>query len=142
MITALSPRSSGTSTLLPEAKSSLSEEPAPKPTDEKWKTPNPTWKRDDYEHALFRMIIEEDKEGTDRINKAYLETPEASQGTNHDTWEAKNESYRIQFGNGGSLHKLEALADKHPTNTKILEDLGFALMTYRSFDEAAKGVKT
>ncbi len=82
--------------------------------------------------------MDEDAEGADRINKAYLETAEASQGINRDTWEARNESYRIQFGSRGNLHKLEALADKHPTDPKILEDLGFALMTYRSFDKAAK----
>ena len=136
MITALSPRSASTTVLPPEA-SSTSEEQASKPVDEMWKAPSTAWGRDQYEHAMFRMIVTEDTDGAERINKAYLETAEAREEINLDTWEARTESLRVRFGKRGTLHKLEALAEKHPSNPEILQDLALALTTYDSFEEAA-----
>ena len=64
MITALSPRSAGATALPPET-SSTSEELPSKPVDEMWKAPSAAWGRDDYELAMFRMIVNEDAEGAD-----------------------------------------------------------------------------
>jgi len=140
MITALSPKPRGETASLPDVTSSASNEQqkSPTPTDDDWKKPVSTWQRTDYERAIFRMFATNDAEAADRLSQAYLATPEAKEGDNRDTWEARNEWLRILFGMGGKLGKLKALAAEHPSSAKLLEYLARALNQYDSHDAAAE----
>lgn len=139
MITALSPKPSSPSVTSPDTSSVPTEgEKGPEAAvDDKWRTPQPEWKRLDYESALWRMVIREDTAGITAIDQAYLETEDAAHGDNRGSWEAYGEWVRLTFGKGGSLEKLKELAVAHPHSCETLEYLARGFARYQDYANAA-----
>ena len=139
MITALSPKVPGTAV---EHVSKSSEPSAgkaePQPSDSSdWTTPKTSWGRDDYELAYFHKIVLHDEEGASAIDEAYRATTNASEGNNLSSWQAHNESTKLEFGEGGSLPALESLAKAHPDNGMVLYYLARGYQHFGNYAKAA-----
>ena len=141
MIAALSPKASSPSVTSTDSKSIPAEEERERetPVDDYWKTPQPEWNRGQYEIAYWRMTLNDDTAGIASIDKAYLETEDAEGDDNRNSWQAFAEFTRLRWAKGGSLAKLEALADAHPDSSGTL---GYLAQAYEEYQDYAKAAST
>ena len=109
--------------------------------DSKWDTPEPGWRRVNYESAYFRAIILEKPEQAIDIDRAYLKTAAGLEPDNADSWQAFCSSTRIQYGSG-DLNELRSIVNRVPKNSDCLRYLGDALAYYKQYDEAADVYKS
>ena len=139
MISAISPGPSSPSAASSHARSmpAAEERGRETPEDDSWKTPQPGWKRRDYELAFWRMTLSKDASGIAIIDQAYLKTEDAAQGDNRNSWEAFCESIRLKFGEGGNLENLETLAEARPDSSKTLVYLARGYELYQDYAKAA-----
>lgn len=139
MITALSPRASGR--LAPShgvQSRPEDEEPQPEtPAGDDWSTPKPEWSRHKYEYALFRMILAKNADGIEEISNAYMETTDAQEDNNRNSWLARKELECLRWGEGGSLRKLQRLAEENPDDSQILQYLAEGFEHYKDYARAA-----
>jgi thioredoxin-like negative regulator of GroEL len=84
------------------------------------------------------MVEAGDEEKARSIYEAYLDTEQATQADNRESWEAFAEYARLRFGRGGSLAKLKTFAETHPTSARTLELLAKGFVQYDDHVEAAK----
>lgn len=144
MISALSPRlpvAAATSLVKPASVADEQAEVAAAAGDMFVLTPAPSWHRRDYQFAYFHYVFSDDADGLDRIDQAYLATEHASEADHKATWEAFCENARLRFGRGGKLSNLQALAQKYPRSSGVLEQLALAHDYYQNFDDAARVYK-
>jgi len=85
MITALSPKRSTELAMPTEVKSSDAAALTPLSEVDRT-TPNPDWKREDYEQAMVLAILDDRTAEAETINTAYLATSEAGTTDNTATW--------------------------------------------------------
>lgn len=140
MISAISPKISGTLATSSDTRLMPAEEERERetPGDEQLTTPQPEWKRRDYELAYWSLMIEgEDTVGIESIDKAYRETDDAAGDGNLNSWQAFTELSCLRLGKGGSLANLKALAKAHPDNSKILRYLAQGYNIYQDYEKAA-----
>jgi hypothetical protein len=71
--------------------------------------PKPEWNRRRYEIALHLMVEDRDEEKARRIYDAYLDTEQASQADNRQSWEAFAEYTRFRFGSGSNTPRRAAI---------------------------------
>lgn len=138
MITALSPTVSQTSVSLPDMGSPTGAESTPPPADNDWNVPKATWKRRDYEMAMWRAILFKDESAMSSLNESYLKTEQAATKEHRDSWEAYCEHTVLLFGKGGSLAKLRAFAEQHPENSRVLSYFASGLSHHEKHEEAAR----
>jgi hypothetical protein len=100
-------------------------------------TPLESWGRDDYEHAIFLAIFRKDDKQFTLVDDAYRKIAHFSEEDNAITWQAFVEWARIQFGKGGQLRKLKALADDNPESAVTLSYLGRAYAQFSQHQLAA-----
>jgi tetratricopeptide (TPR) repeat protein len=100
-------------------------------------TPLESWGRDDYEHAIFLAIFRKDDKQFTLVDDAYRKIAHFSEEDNAITWQAFVEWVRIQFGKGGQLRKLKALADDNPESAVTLSYLGRAYAQFSQHQLAA-----
>jgi hypothetical protein len=99
--------------------------------------PLESWGREDYEHAIFFAIFRKDDKQFTLVDEAYRKIAHYSEEDNAVTWQAFVEWARIQFGKGGQLRKLKALADDNPESTLTLSYLGRAYAQFSQHQLAA-----
>jgi len=135
--------------LLPEAKATAIGEaearraPEEKVEPEKQETqeclePKEDWSRRKYEVAMFRMVSNEDVQGAQRINEAYLASKEGRQPEFRESWEAFCEYIRIVLGKGGTFVRLEELAKAYSENSDVQNYLAMAYRKYDDYEKAAQ----
>jgi tetratricopeptide (TPR) repeat protein len=108
--------------------------------DDSWITPQASWERSEYEHAIFYGLVAENNEIVESIRRAYLEHVNKKQpadGLTPEEWQADIESMRIQVGKLGDLGRLRKLARDHPDSSNILEYLARGLRHFEEFSESA-----
>jgi len=103
-----------------------------------WLEPQSNWPRRRYVFAFMHMIADDDKDGADKIDKAYLASSDAQQPGGHESWEAAKEHFRLAFGKGGKLANLEKLAKTHNENSDVHKYLA---MAYLDYDQNAKAAE-
>ena len=96
-------------------------------------TPQPDWSRADFEFAYFNMVLGKDTKGYERIDRAYLETKDATSGDNRHSWQAFSQLWRLRLAEGGSLANLAALAEEHPDSSRTLEYLAKGYEVYSDY---------
>jgi tetratricopeptide (TPR) repeat protein len=140
MITALTPRVSETLAVSQGQKAVAAEAQGPSidAARPEWTTPGSDWTRDQYELALFQVMIRDDAAAVDQIDKAYLGTTDASDSDNAVTWRAYVEYVRLAYGKGGNIDTLKSIAAAHPRNDRILEYLAILFSRYDERAESAK----
>ena len=106
--------------------------------DTEWLEPKQDWHAQDYDMAAFHMIITGNVEGEKRITDAFLGSNEAQLEANKQRWEARTEYFRLSFGKGGTLSKLEALADNYPNNSDVYLYLGRGYQKYTEYEKAGE----
>ncbi len=135
--------------LMPKVSASVAEtvrpdaerEPIVKEENEKepnWLEPKNNWPRRRYVFAFMHMIADDNKDGADKIDKAYLASSDAQQPEARESWEAAKEHHRLAFGKGGKLANLEKLAKAHNENSDVHKYLA---MSYRDYDQNAKAAE-
>lgn len=137
MITALSPKTK-TVRGAPADTSSAAANRDAAPIDKRWATPAPSWTRDNYELAIFRMVAAGDEKGAESIDQAYLMTDHATEDDNKATWQARIEWLRVLFGSSGNIGKIKELATRHPKSWKVLSYLGKCYAEYEEYESAAE----
>jgi tetratricopeptide (TPR) repeat protein len=137
MITALSPAVSQTSVQSPDPSSTAVAETSHPSAEDDWNIPKATWKRRDYEHAMWRAIIFKDDPSISSLNERYLETDHASTEENRDSWFAFREYTSLLFGKGGTLAHLREFAEKHPKNSRVLSYYARGLDHHEKHEKAA-----
>ena len=137
MITALTFKAKPTKGLVAEKPESTEDK---EPKEEGYDSLNPKqdWKRRDYDFALMHMVASEDKEGEERIYKAYLDNESAQEEDKADIWNATKEYYHIIFAEDGSLEKLKRIAKEKLDNSEIQRLLAKAYQQYGENVKAAK----
>jgi tetratricopeptide (TPR) repeat protein len=100
--------------------------------------PKADWDRKTYEFALVRMMANDNKEGTQRITNAYLDSEEGKKPENRASWEACQEYLRIVLAKGGQLSKLEEIAKSHSHNSEVRK---YVAMGYRQYDDHEKAAQ-
>jgi tetratricopeptide (TPR) repeat protein len=100
-------------------------------------TPELNWTDDDYAHAQFRCVVQENAliEG---LKEAYLKLPGEPRETRLSIWEARNESYQLLFRKGGDLERLRTLAESHAENLTIKRLYARALELFDKHETAAE----
>jgi len=88
--------------------------------------------------AMFRMVSNDDVPGTQRIKEAYLASEEGQQPGFGESWEALCEVFRILYGKGGNLRRLEELAKAYSGNSDVQKYLAMAYRKYNEHDRAAQ----
>jgi tetratricopeptide (TPR) repeat protein len=135
MITALTPRTVGI------AAAGSQPAPPPEPTEDtsgnNWTIPMPSWRRTEYELAMFHFIYSENDGEAKKIDEAFLATPEAREVEAVAVWKAHNHCYRLIFGKGGDLKALQALVLEFPENAEIREFHARALSKFDKHLDAA-----
>jgi hypothetical protein len=135
--------------LMPKVSASVAEtvtqdaerEPVAKEENEKglnWLEPKDNWRRGSYVFALMHVIADDNKDGVEKIDKAYLASADAQQLGARESWEAAKEHFRLAFGKGGKLANLEKLAKAHNENSGVHKYLA---MAYRDYDQNAKAAE-
>ena len=144
MISALSPRAFSPSTTSSDAKSMPRDEEKERepPLDVDWTTPRSDWERDDYELAYLHVTVVEDTAGIASIDEAYRTTEDAEKNDNRNTWAAFSEFTRLWWSKGGSLTKLEELAEEHPDSSVTLQYLARGYEKYQDYAKAANTYET
>lgn len=104
---------------------------------EEWLQPKEDWRRRNYEFALLHMIGTGDKAGEQKIIEAYLSSPEGQKEENKDAWKAVHECLKLFMDKGGSLRKLESLAQAHSNNSEVLHYLAKGYQKYEQYEKAA-----
>jgi hypothetical protein len=140
MITALSPKSPSNAAIVTSAQSvQYDEQDTPElQKNDELKTPKPEWTRKRYESAFFYMNFLGDNASAENINRAYLDTTDASQDDNKYVWEAYCEFTRLTLGRGGTLENLKALAEKYPHSSGVLKYLALGFEEYKDYADAAR----
>src|SRR3546814_132003 len=98
--------------------------------DQRWLVPDHTWHRRNYEHAIMHYIATGDDDKAADIETAFRDSNAVL--LDADSWPAFVEYMRLFFSKGGQLAKLKMLAEKHPTNARVIEYLARA---YRELGE-------
>jgi tetratricopeptide (TPR) repeat protein len=135
MIAALAPRVERTvaATSQPASPSQQMEETS----EEGWALPKPSWRRTEYELAMFHFILKKDDADAKNIDDAFLASPEAKEPEAVAMWKAHNYCYRLIFGKGGDLGALHALVLEFPDNAEIREFHARALSQFDKHLDAA-----
>ena len=139
MIQSLRPKAK--SIFIPETDMSAAADDTPTPhatTSPEWLEPKQDWHRQDYEFAVFHMILTGDTNGEKRITEAFFATDEGQIEANRQRWEARGEYLRLDLGKGGALTKLEALANKYRDNSDIQRYFGLGYQKYAEHDKAGE----
>jgi Flp pilus assembly protein TadD len=100
--------------------------------------PRADWTREDYELALLRAIMRGNAERARGVTESYFATDEGQIPANRQSWEAWQEHVRIVFGEGGTLRKLQELADKYPDNGEVHRYLALAYRHYEEHEKAGQ----
>ncbi len=108
--------------------------PAPARTD---KEPKPSWTKDDYEHAAFTAILDDDQAGFGVIDEAYRSSPFAKQEP-VEIWDARIEYFRLVFGKKADFKKIKAISEKNPRNATLLQYKARGYEEMREYKSAAK----
>lgn len=138
MITALSPKTAGTVTVISSPTSPASDiENEVASTQNDWRTPSPSWEKGEYDLAMFHFILLKEDAGAKKIDEAFLATPAAQNTETVAAWKARNLSYRLMYGKGGDLKALESLAAEFPDNDEVLEFYAQALSKFEKHLDAA-----
>lgn len=140
MITALSPKISGTKEAFAETVSSASEESDGRADSSSSDigVPRSDWEIGDYNYAIWDAILLDDPSQFTLINNAYLASEFAATPCGRFNWEARIELTRIEFGKDGSLDKLKSLAKAHANCSGVVARLADALVHYEEHLAAAK----
>ena len=109
----------------------------PKSGDDKT-DPKPDWSKENYKHAMVRMLLRDDPKGADRIGAAYLASLDYNDVENAAEWEASREYFNTVTHGNGDLGQLRKLAQEHPDNMEISAYLADALAYHNESDEAAQ----
>jgi len=139
MISALSPKAASASIATADTKSTPEKEQMDikTPPDEDIGSPQPNWRRRDFELALSRKILHDDSEGVKNIYDSYLTIDEAGHTDKKESWIAFPEYARLILGKQGNLSKLKALAKKYPDNSQILNYLAVVYRNYKDYAKSA-----
>lgn len=138
MIQSLIPKAK-TLTKIDEEVRTAPEEKGDEPSQENdWLKPEQSWKRNDFEHAMWRAILFEDKNSEQAIDQAYLATEEGRNVQKRESWHAYRELISLRFGKGGQLTTLDQLATDHPHNTEILK---YRAQGYQDYGEEEKAAQ-
>ena len=135
MISALTPRTA--STVAATSPQAASPQQIEVTSEEGWKIPSHSWRRPDYELAMFHFIYKRDDVEAKKIDEAFLATPEAREPEIVAVWKAHNYCYRLIFGKGGDLTALNALVLEFPNNAEIREFHARALSQFEKHLDAA-----
>lgn len=139
MIQALQPKAKTLPVLGVEIRAVSEEKPTlDEKKDVEWLEPKEDWNRENYEVAVFHMIVVRDNEGERRIAEAYFATKEGQIAANRENWEARREHIRIVFGEGGKLNRLEELAAKYRDNSEVQGYLGMGYQHYEEHEKAGQ----
>jgi tetratricopeptide (TPR) repeat protein len=126
MMRALSPKNSG-GEMASQDQGQTPDEDARSPwSDGLDESPDASWDRQKFENAFLWRLIQEDAEGAQKINAAFLTSPHAEDPEKQAEWKAKAEVWRIHFGQGSSLAQLRECRDNFPSNVEICEALASA----------------
>lgn len=137
MITALAPQTTAVVTVLSSPTSPPVDEERQIAPDNDWTVPSPSWRRQQYELAMFHFIYQENDEEAKKIDEAFLATAEAEDLETAAAWRAHNHGYRLLFGRGGDLTALQALANEFPNNAEIRQFHARALSKFGKHLDAA-----
>ncbi|HEV7929275.1 MAG TPA: hypothetical protein VGP12_03995, partial [Nitrosospira sp.] len=138
MITALTPKSTSVvASPISSAPTEMGDKSQDTASEMEWPTPSPTWRRDQYEIALFHFIYRDDEDGIRRIDEAFLMSPDAQDPQSVASWKAYNQFYRLIFGKGGDLKALQRLSVELPDNTTVRRLYAQALSKFDKHLEAA-----
>lgn len=136
MLKALSPQSATTQAASAKQPSSIESEAPEPPSGPLWTVPEPSWRREDYDRALFFTLIRDDEEGFEKINAAYLATEEGFHEEARAGWQARIEYLRIVLGKKGDIERLRQIAEENPDNAEVLRNLAKALGEYDATESA------
>jgi hypothetical protein len=103
-----------------------------------WSNPKPDWDLRKYKIALHFNALFDDEQAIDSISQAYLSTSHAQEADNKASWAAYVEYTRMLAGKGGSLARLEKLAEEHPHSSGTLEQLANGYRHYQDYDKSAR----
>lgn len=139
MISALSPKPETATLAEPESRVSPPEkkEITPEAESADWVTPNPDWKRRNYEFALMHFVAIDDKDNANAISDQYIKTLSSAQVQDRKTWDAYKEYLYLVFGKGGSLSRLTKLADQSPDSSEISKYVARIYRQYQDYEKAA-----
>ena len=139
MIQALLPKTKATAIVEADTREAPEEKTRPEEQETKeWLQPKEDWSRRKYEVAMFRMVSNEDVQGAQRINEAYLASKEGRQPEFRESWEAFCEYIRIVLGKGGTFVRLEELAKAYSENSDVQNYLAMAYRKYDDYEKAAQ----
>ncbi len=139
MIKALLPKAKLVEASISEKTKIAEEKPEEKGAD--WLTPQSEWDRDDYDMALFHMVLSKNKEGEENIHNAYLAIDEGKEEKNIKSWFATKEYYHIWLANDGSLEKLKSMVKESPENSDVQRYLAKGYQVYGEDVKAAVSYK-
>jgi tetratricopeptide (TPR) repeat protein len=139
MIASLSPRSASTSSTTQEATPQGDQDAELKQPsiENRWTTPKPDWKTDDFQLALLWHILKKEKSEEDRITELYYASDDGGDEEKRKAWDAHREALHITHGSG-DLAKLERYSTDLPMNSSIAADLASGYLHYQEYEKAAK----
>lgn len=133
MIAELSPRASRSVAASADTQASSHAERKNSEGEQAGVTPTADWKRDDYERALTHMMLENDEQGVEAINAAYLATPESAEVDNKASWLANSALMRLVLSEAGDLAALKQLVRENPESPGTLECLALGYQQYDDY---------
>lgn len=86
-------------------------------------SPRATWSNEQFEFALFKAILFDDKLGIAKLDATYRKTQSYREATDGGYWDARIEATRIASGKNGDLNKLKALVEVEPVTAQKLDCL-------------------
>jgi tetratricopeptide (TPR) repeat protein len=101
-------------------------------------TPTPQWAQNDFEFGLFHAIGSGDSTAETAISDAFLASALAASPFAKEAWAARTEYFRIFFGKGGKIERLEALAVEYSKNDEVHASLARA---YKVLGEPKKAAE-
>lgn len=138
MIQSLIPKAKTVTKIEEEVRTAPEEKGDESSQESDWRKPEPNWKRNDFERAMWQAILLEDKNNEQAIDQAYLATEEGKDLQKRESWQAYRELISLRFGKGGRLTTLDLLATNHPHNADVLKYRAQAYQDYREEEKAAQ----